>query len=338
MPEVPSILIDARTALTGGGATVLKAVDQHLLPSLDHMDVTVRRPHDGRRSKRDSPALPLTIPGRRPDVVLGLSEASYLGAGGSLRTVMLARNWNCWSPEVTLRRKIRSAVARSNARNADVIVTATEAFASALRSRLGADSRIEVLPFGVGADFTSEGPASEGRYFLCVGDWYPWKRFEVAVEAFAIIADELDDASLRIAGRKIHPEYVTRTMDLACSLGVLDRVELLGSVDAPRLAALYRGAIATVATSDLETFGHPYLESMASGTPLIGRSMDVTDEVVARHGLLLQGGADAFAEAMLDVATSDTKQMTSDALEHVNQYSWPRFSNGLRELITEAIS
>lgn len=338
MADQTTVLIDGRTALTGGGATVFKAVDDHLVPALRAMDVTVRRPTAGRRSALDSPALPLTLPGRQPDVVLALSEAAFIGAGGSEVTIMLARNWNCWTPASTLRRKYRSLVARVNAARADVIVTATTVFAGALQDRLGSSKRIEVLPFGVGTHFTPEGPARSGSYFLCVGDWYPWKNFEVAVESFAKIADELPESVLRIAGRQIHHDYLDNTLALARSLGVADRIEVLGAVEPIQLADLYRGAIATVATSELETFGHPYLESMASGTPLIGRSMDVTEELVGRHGMLLQGDVDAFAEAMLHVATSDTKQATAEALEHVSQYSWTRFSEGLRSLITEAVA
>ena len=337
MSRFPSVLIDARTALTGGGVTVLEAIDQHLIPTLSRMDVTVHRPGNGNRSLRNSPGLPLTLPGRRPDVVFGLSEASNLGAGGSSATIMLARNWNCWAPEVTLRRKVRSAVARANARRADVVVTATHAFADALREQLGAEKHIEVLPFGVREVFTPDGPVDEGSYFLCVGDWYPWKRFEVAVEAFARVADELPDSRLRIAGRPIHDTYVSSTLALATELGVADRVDILGSVDGVALASLYRGAIATVATSDLETFGHPYLESMASGTPLIGRSMEVTDELVGDHGILLRGSVDDFEKAMREVATTDHGLMTANALAHVAQFTWKNFAAGIHDLIAEAV-
>ena len=328
-----SVVIDARTALTGGGATVLSAVKAHLVPLLDGVDVTVREPGEDGRALTDSPALPLTVPGRQPDVVVSLSEASNLGAGGRDRTIMFARNWNCWQPEVKLRRKIRGVMARRNASIADVIVTATSTFADALVPHVGSDKPMVVVPFGVNELFTPEGPAAEGDYFLCVGDWYPWKNFEVAVAAFAELAERLPETTLRIAGREIHPDYVERTRQLAADLGIVDRLEVLGGVDHRRLAELYRGTRATVATSELETFGHPYLESMASGAPLVGRSMPVTQELVGEHGLLVEGDAQAFAAAMSQIVETDLKPMTAAALAHVGQFTWANFAYKLHALI-----
>lgn len=337
MTQPPTVLFDGRTALTGGGQTVLHAIEQHLIPHLSDYTTVVRRPGNYRRVGRLSPVVPLTLPGRQPDVVVGLSEAANFGAGGSKATIMLARNWNCWAPEVTIRRKIRSRVARRNARRADIIVTATHVFGEALRAQIAGPKRFEVLPFGVNTAFTPDGPRTDGRYFLTVGDWYPWKNFEVAVEAFAYVANDLPDTNLRIAGREIHPDYVARTLGLADELGISDRIEVLGPVGQPDLASLYRGAIATIITSELETFGHPYLETMASGTPLIGRSMNVTEELVGDHGVLLVGGASEFAAAMRDAAGGPDERVVEEALAHVTQFSWQRFADGLRELIVEGM-
>lgn len=331
----PRLVIDARTARTGGGATVLRIIEEQLVPTLSGLDVEIRRPPKSRRDVQDHPAAPLTSRRNQPEIVLSLSEASNLGAGGSQRTIMMARNWNCWLPAETPRRRARAAMARRNLAHADDVVVATEVFAEAIRPLAAPSTTVVVQPFGVGHHFSPDGPTSDGAYFLCVGDWYPWKKFELAVEAFA--QADLPGTELRIAGRSIHPDYQTATLALAADLGVGDRVRTLGHVEAEPLAALYRGAMATIATSELETFGHPYLEALACGSPLIGRSMPVTEELVGEHAVLVDGSVESFASAMGDAAATTSDDARTAALDHVAQYSWDRYLIELRRLISDGV-
>lgn len=335
--RTPRLVIDARTARTGGGATVLRVIEEQLVPTLSGIDVEIRRPPTSPSDVRNHPAAPLTFSGRQPEIVLSLSEAGNLGAGGNQRTIMMARNWNCWLPAETPRRRARAAMARRNLGRADDVVVATNAFADAIRPIADAGTNLVVQPFGVGSVFTPEGPHEAGSYFLCVGDWYPWKKFELAVEAFARIAVDLPDAELRIAGRPLHPDYLAATLALTADFGLGDRVHALGNVEAEPLASLYRGALATVATSELETFGHPYLEALACGSPLIGRSMPVTEELVGGHAVLVDGSIESFASAMRAFAASTSEDARAAAIDHVAQYSWDRYLMELRRLISDGV-
>ncbi len=317
-----TLWIDARTARTGGGRTVLDAVERHLVPTLDGLDVRLLRPDDG------APAVPLTRPGNRPDVVLGLAESGNLGLGGRRSTIMLVRNWNCWQPGGGAKNEIRRRVVAHNARVADVAVFATRTFADAVGERCR--GRQEVVPFGVSDEFDPGGPVEQGEFLLDVGDWYPWKHHEATVRAFAAVSAERAALRLKIAGHPVDPALVDEALDVARSLGVTDRVDVLGSVDRSTLARLYRGAAAAVLLSDRETFGHPYLEALACGAPLVARRMPVTEEVAAA-GTLVEGDEAAIA-AGLSAALAGPRPTP------VPPRRWSDHARELRALIVEALA
>lgn len=317
-----TLWIDGRTARTGGGRTVLDAIERHLVPMLDGLDVRLLRPTDG------SPAAPLTLPGRRPDVVLGLAESGNLGLGGRHASIMLVRNWNCWQPGGGAKSELRRHVVAHNARVADVAVFATQTFADAVGGRCR--GRQEVVPFGVSDEFTPLGPAAQGSYLLDVGDWYPWKHHETTVRVFAAVGATRPELRLKIAGRPVDQTLVDAALGVARTHGVADRVDVLGSVDRQALAALYRGAAAAVLLSDRETFGHPYLEALACAAPLVARRMPVTDEV-APSATLVDGDVSTIAAA-LDAVLSGPRPAPSTPRR------WSDHARDLRALIVEVLA
>ncbi|MGI8624665.1 MAG: glycosyltransferase, partial [Solirubrobacteraceae bacterium] len=66
---------------------------------------------------------------------------------------------------------------------------------------------------------------------------------------------------------------------LAAGAGVHDRVHVLGPVDQEIVPALYEGADAVAYVSLYETFGHPVLEALAFGKPVLTSSEGATAEV-----------------------------------------------------------
>src|SRR5437763_14134674 len=71
------------------------------------------------------------------------------------------------------------------------------------------------------------------------------------------------------------------------SLGVADRVRLLGSAPHAKLVEFMRTADVFVLPSvtNAETFGIAQLEAMAAGRPVINTSLDTAVPRVARHGI-----------------------------------------------------
>ncbi|MBN1137167.1 MAG: glycosyltransferase family 4 protein [Anaerolineae bacterium] len=98
---------------------------------------------------------------------------------------------------------------------------------------------------------------------------YPRKNIEMAVDVLALV-NEQTDAHLVVTGRIWDRDYVRRLYQHAQQQGVKDRVHFLGGVALQEMASLYNQADLTVFTSHQETFGHGIVESLGSGTPVVG--------------------------------------------------------------------
>jgi glycosyltransferase involved in cell wall biosynthesis len=134
------------------------------------------------------------------------------------------------------------------------------------------ESKVRVIPYGVGPPFTPEGRAADGDYVLAVSTLEPRKNFDRLVEGF--LRSGFDGLELRVVGAEGWG-----------GVGVDgDRIRHLEGVDDEELARLYRGAVAVVYVSLYEGFGLPVLEAMACGTPVVapaGRPYDEFSQGIA---------------------------------------------------------
>ncbi len=125
----------------------------------------------------------------------------------------------------------------------------------------------------------SDAEHDRGRLVLACGQLVPYKGFDVLVRAAVGQCFEV-----WIVGEG--PERA-RLERLIQSLGVEDRVRLLGSAPQAKLVELMRTADVFVLPSvtNAETFGIAQLEAMAAGRPIINTSLDTAVPRVARHGI-----------------------------------------------------
>lgn len=103
-------------------------------------------------------------------------------------------------------------------------------------------------------------------------------------------------------------------------------VRALGRVSEADLARLYREAWVFCLPSTYEGFGVPYIEAMASGTPVVASSNPGALEVLrdGKYGVIAKDdllGAELLA---LLRDPSRRKQLSEMALDWVKQYDWPR--------------
>lgn len=186
------------------------------------------------------------------------------------------------------------------------------------------EDRIHVIPHGVGAQFTAEGPAATftAPYVLLVAAWGPHKGFEDALRAMEVVARHGLPHELVIAGPQ--DDWMQQHIDAAIEgSSVADRTRPIGWV--ADLAAVYRGADAFLMPSRAEGFGLPLLEAMACGTPVVSYDNTCLAEVVGDAGTLVPDGESLeLGRALVELLDDPGRaaQLTERGLARAARYSW----------------
>lgn len=129
-----------------------------------------------------------------------------------------------------------------------------------------------IYPFVDDDKFTK--PSKKEDYYLIAGRLVPYKRYDIAIEAF----NKMPDKKLYVAGSNIlagSGAKYTKLEEMATS----KNIKFLGRVSDEKLASLYKKAKAYIFPSE-EDFGITPLEAMAAGTPVIAYNAGGAKETV----------------------------------------------------------
>ncbi|MEV6194592.1 glycosyltransferase family 4 protein [Streptomyces sp. NPDC051920] len=199
--------------------------------------------------------------------------------------------------------RLRSALRRAY-RRLDTLTTVTEADAAAYRRKVRMPGvRVEALPNSVPEPVLAPADGA-AKVIIAAGRLVPVKRYDLLIEAFAMVAAEHPDWRLRIYGKGQEHE---RLRQLVAELGLYDKVLLMGAAT-PMEAEWVKGSIA-VAASDYEAFGMTIIEAMSCGLPVVstdcphGPGEIIEDGVDGR--LVPVGDRDALGEALRGLVRDD---------------------------------
>lgn len=180
---------------------------------------------------------------------------------------------------------------------------------------------------GVDASMFSPGSEKESLpTILFVGTYQNRKRGKLLMEAFQ---------------RDILPKVPEAQLWMVCSdAPAAPHVETLGRLSTPELAARFRRAWVFCLPSTYEGFGVPYIEAMASGTPVVASGNPGAREVLGdgKFGIIAADHDLGPALARLLVSQSERDKYRQLGLERAKEFEWNHIAAQYEQLYEELLA
>lgn len=229
------------------------------------------------------------------------------------------------------------------ARSADAIITISEQMEVQLSERYRLHpERITTISHGV--DTSRYRPYDDGHpavsedhlTLLFVGRLISRKGVDLAIRSLA--ATGRQDIQLLIAGTGRLENQLKR---LSSNLNVSDRVQFLGYVPDEKLPLLYASADVTLFTSVYEGFGLVLLESLSSGTPVIGPPVGGVPDMIENDvtGYIVERDPDSFATKIEHVADhrETLRRMSTASRSVAEDQSWNQVAKSVGDVYDEVV-
>jgi glycosyltransferase involved in cell wall biosynthesis len=209
-------------------------------------------------------------------------------------------------------------------RAASLVIAVSEHTKQELVEVLGTpEEKIRVVPNGVSAVFSPEGPAEAGEYVLAVGTLEPRKNL-----ARLAVATQKLGVELSVAG-----DAGWGDVQLEGNL-----IRRLGRVSDEELARLYRGARCLAYPSLEEGFGIPIVEAMASGTPVVTSRGGATEEIAGGAAVLVDPLDPASIAVGIEEAIARRDELVRLGVERARAFDWRETARRTADVYREAVA
>jgi 1,2-diacylglycerol 3-alpha-glucosyltransferase len=178
----------------------------------------------------------------------------------------------------------------------------------------------------------------DAEILLYVGRLVSEKNLDFLLHAFARIAPQRPRARLLMVGDGTHKRSLEQ---MAHQLGLGSQVVFTGFVPLAEVPHYAAAADLFVFSSTTDTQGLVLIEAMAAGTPVVAvEAPGPTDVLADGGGVLVPLQEEAFAEAVLELLTDDSRRraMEEEAVRIVQGYSIPGATQRLLEIYEAAIA
>jgi glycosyltransferase involved in cell wall biosynthesis len=212
-------------------------------------------------------------------------------------------------------------------RRADAVITVSEHSRAQLVASGVTPTRIHIAYNGIDAPVEARPePAdtwpADGLRLLCLGRLETRKRPRLAIDTLDRLIRAGHSASLVLAGEGPLRAELEAHID---TLGLGDRVRVLGRVEDERKWRLYDGAELLLFGSTLEGFGLVVAEAQSRGLPVIAAAGTATEEALVdgETGRLVAPTPEAFAAAAASLHDPATRaRMGQAAREFARRFTW----------------
>jgi glycosyltransferase involved in cell wall biosynthesis len=258
--------------------------------------------------------------------------------------VVLMRNLNIYDQRFYHDARVRMLfrLARFGAPRARFAVFPSQAAADAIRRTVPIDeARVAVVHYGVSeASFSATEPVQAAvPYLFLPASPERHKNIETLIEGLRFVSEP--QLELWIAGSSLLDPAHTRVLEeLAARLGLAERVRFLGPVPYAELLGYYRGAAAFVFPSLIESFGHPLLEAMVAGAPVVASDIPTFREIAGDTALYFPPLDAKALAAQVDAVLADpaaTGARVARARARAAGFSWERSVDALCTVFERAL-
>lgn len=167
------------------------------------------------------------------------------------------------------------------------------------------------------------------RFLLFVSQAYPHKRPDVLIEGFAVWRRKNGraDYQLVLVGGSPVPAFAQKLRQRVQELGLEKVILFLGHVPGEHLPVLYQQAAVFVFPTEMETFGHPFVEAMACGAPVVCADTEFARELCGDAARYFSPGDAGQLAQILDQVISQpdlSAQMIAAGRERAQAFGWER--------------
>ncbi len=163
------------------------------------------------------------------------------------------------------------------------------------------------------------------NYIFCINrDWSQDKYLDKIILNTEKILKETN-FKLIVAGRISDNIYKERISRLIKNLELEQYVELMGFVSEETKISLFENAYIFYLPSTVESFGVPYIEAMAVGTPIVATKNSAVQYIVKDGGTgLLRNDDEEQIQALLELINNKNlyETMQNNCLKEAEQYTW----------------
>ncbi len=215
----------------------------------------------------------------------------------------------------------------SQADRIDVLISNSDFIGEQIERCYGRKA-VTVYPFAKLERF--QGERKTGNFYLMVGAFAPYKRTDLAIEAFARLG-----LPLRIVGQGQDEERIRELRDRLHARNI----EFIKRPSNEMIERLYLECKAFIFPGK-EDFGITPLEAMASGAPVIAFNEGGACETVNKKtGILFQPQTtDALAEAVMEIESGRRYFEPISCRNRANFFTEERFKKELSQIIADALA
>jgi glycosyltransferase involved in cell wall biosynthesis len=259
--------------------------------------------------------------------------------------VVALRNLNIYDRRFydTPRLRVLERMVRIGLRRADRVVFPSQAAADLITRRIPIPpARIVVIPHGISSEpFRAARALPEGHppYLFLPASLERHKNIPVLLECLLHVRDPRVEVWIA-GGSETDPAHEADLRALVAKLGIGSRVRFLGRVPYEEVLAYHRAALALVFPSLIETFGHPLLEAMLAGTPVLAADIASFREIAGDAALYFPPRDPVQLAGLVDQLGRDeaqTQARLARGRARAREFSWALSVDRLCAVFEEAM-